>query len=49
MFPLHGLVGRPSHISDLSYLEHLLVVDLHFIEFVSVSAVYRECRRPVIL
>ena len=49
MFPLDGLVGRPPHVSDLRYLEHLLIVDLHLIELVRVPPVYCVGRRPVIL
>ena len=47
MFALDGLVGRPPHISDLGYLEHLLVVDLHLVELVRVPPVDRVRRRPV--
>jgi len=44
VFPLYSLIGRPPHIRDLSYLKHLLVVYLHFIELMCVSPVYGMCR-----
>ena len=39
MLSLNSLIRGPSHICDLRYLQHLLVVDLHFVELVRVTAV----------
>ena len=49
MLSLHGFVWGPAHISNLSYLQHFLIVDLYLIKFVSISTIYCVGGRAIVL